>query len=73
MTTRMCGDIGSFSTAAGPGDSGGDNDGGQRGADKKDATNCGIAGRNPRPHRRLAVGIAEPAPCDDQYDANRVS
>src|SRR5512134_3739920 len=30
----LCGDLGSFSTAAGPGGSGGDNDGGQRGADK---------------------------------------
>jgi hypothetical protein len=45
----VCGDIGSFSTAAGPGNSGNDNDGGQRGADKKQGTEVAASPPEPEP------------------------
>ena len=64
----VCGDIGSFSTAAGPGNSGNDNDGGQRGADKKQGTEVAASPPEPEPD---PVDPEEPVceydPYDDHY------
>jgi len=62
----ICGDIGSFSTAAGPGNGGGgNNDHGQRGGDKDDgppATSKEPPKPEPKPEPE-----PDPEPCDCQY------
>ena len=63
----LCGDIGSFSTAAGPGGSGNDNDGGQRGADKKEGTTLAESPPEPDPAPPAEEPDCEYDPYDDHY------